>query len=432
MKHIGVIGTGYVGLVTAACLAELGNRVICADNDKQKIAKLKKGAVPFFEPGLDEILAKNRKARRLVFTSTIRDVTRLSEIIFICVGTPSRPDGSADLSAVEKVASEIARAMTEYKIIVEKSTVPAETGIKIRKTIEMASGPNASFDVVSNPEFLREGQAIPDAMHPDRIVLGVESKRAEEVMRELYRPLKAPVIVCNIETAEIIKHASNSFLATKISFINAVAQLCERVGADVKRVAEAMGLDKRIGRAFLNAGAGYGGSCFPKDVDAFIHLAHTKGYDFEILKAVRKVNEDQKRLLFKKIEEALWIMKDKTIGVLGLSFKPDTDDVRNSVSIEMIRMLQQAGAKVRAYDPKAMGRAKSELTSVTFCRNAYETAKDSHCLLFMSEWGEFTALDWDRVKKLLRQPIIVDGRNMFDPLQMTELGFVYLCIGRGQ
>lgn len=335
-----------------------------------------------------------------------------------------------DLSAVEKVATEIANAMKEYKIIVEKSTVPAETGVKIRRTIEMISGQKALFDVVSNPEFLREGQALEDAMHPDRIVVGVESKRAEEAMRELYRPLKAPVIVCNIETAEIIKHASNSFLATKISFINAVAQVCERVGADVQKVAEAMGLDKRIGKAFLNAGVGYGGSCFLKDVDAFIHLSHQKGYDFEILKAVRKVNDAQRKLLFTKIEEALWNIKDKTVGVLGLSFKPDTDDIRNSVAIEMVGLLLQAGANVRAYDPKAMPKAKGELKSVTYCKDAYDAAKGSHCLLLMTEWDEFANLDWKRIKKLLSQPILVDGRNMFDPDQMKEMGFLYLCIRR--
>ncbi len=431
MKTIGVVGTGYVGLVTAACLADLGNRVLCADNDRQKIALLKKGGVPFYEPGLEAIVRKNIQAKRLLFTSSLEEATGAAEIIFICVGTPSLPDGSADLSAVENVASEIAHAMKEYKIIVEKSTVPAETGLKIRRTIQMLKGQNAHFDVVSNPEFLREGQALQDAMHPDRIVIGVESKRAEETMRALYKPLKAPVIVCNIETAEIIKHASNSFLATKISFINAVAQLCERVGADVQKVADAMGLDKRIGRAFLNAGPGYGGSCFPKDVDAFIYLAQQKGYDFEMLKAVRKVNEEQKKLLFKKIEDAIWIIKDKTIAVLGLSFKPDTDDIRNSVPIEMIQRLQQAGARIRAYDPKAMPKAKAELKSVVFCKDAYDAAKGSHCLLIMTEWAEFATLDWQRIKKTLRQPVIIDARNMLDANKMSELGFVYQCIGRG-
>ncbi|TBR18731.1 UDP-glucose/GDP-mannose dehydrogenase family protein [bacterium] len=430
MQRIAVIGSGYVGLVTAACLAELGNQIICVDNDKKKVESLKKGIIPIYEPGLEELIIKNRKAKRLVFVSSIKEAAQKSQIIFICVGTPSRTDGSADLSAVEKVAYSIARSMKEYKIIVEKSTVPAETGEKIKKTIKMSNPHKVSFDVVSNPEFLREGQAINDAMHPDRIVLGLESKTAEETMRKLYAPLKAPMIVCNIETAEIIKHASNSFLATKISFVNAVATICERVGADIEKVAEAMGLDKRIGRAFLNAGVGYGGSCFPKDVDAFIHLSHVKGYDFELLKAVRKINDDQKKLLFKKIEEALWIIKDKTIGVLGLSFKPDTDDIRNSVAIDMVKILQHAGAKIRVYDPKAMPKAKEELIGVKFCKDAYETARNSNCLLIMTEWDEFKKIDPVKIKRLLSQPIIIDGRNIFDSAKMSGLGFIYKSIGR--
>ncbi len=430
MQKIAVIGSGYVGLVTAACLSELGNKVICVDNDKKKVESLRKGIIPIYEPGLEEMISKNKKANRIVFSSSIKQAVEESQVIFICVGTPSHSDGSADLSAVEKVASEIAKAMKEYKVIVEKSTVPAETGGKIRRTIEMSARHKVSFDVVSNPEFLREGQAINDAMHPDRIVIGVESKVAEEIMRRLYKPLKAPVIVSNIETAEIIKHASNSFLATKISFINAISNICERVGADVEKVAEAMGLDKRIGKAFLNAGAGYGGSCFPKDVEAFIHLAHHKGYDFELLKIVRKINEDQKKILFKKVEEALWIIKGKTVGVLGLSFKPDTDDIRSSVGIAIVRMLQQAGAKIKVYDPKAMPKAKMELKGVKFCRTAYEAAKESNCLLIMTEWAEFRGLDLDKVKKALAQPVIIDGRNIFDQQKMKKLGFLYKCIGR--
>ncbi|MBU2034644.1 MAG: UDP-glucose/GDP-mannose dehydrogenase family protein [Candidatus Omnitrophica bacterium] len=431
MQKIAVIGSGYVGLVTAACLSELGNKVICVDNDLNKIKSLNKGIIPIYEPGLEEMISKNKKSGRIIFSPSIKQAVEKSQVIFICVGTPSHTDGSADLSAVEKVASEIAKAMKEYKVIVEKSTVPAETGGKIRRTIEMSARHKVSFDVVSNPEFLREGQGLSDAMRPDRIVIGVESKVAEEIMRRLYKPLKAPIIVCNIETAEIIKHASNSFLATKISFINAISHICEKVGADVEKVAEAMGLDKRIGKAFLNAGAGYGGSCFPKDVEAFIHLAHHKGYDFELLKTVRKINEDQKKILFKKIEEALWIIKGKTVGVLGLSFKPDTDDIRASVGIAIVRMLQQAGAIVKAYDPKAMPKAKIELKGIKFCRTAYEVAKDSNCLLIMTEWEEFRSLDLNKIKKVLSQPIVIDGRNIFDPQRMKKLGFLYKCIGRG-
>ncbi len=432
MYTLSLIGAGYVGLVTAACFAELGYKVFCVDNDKTKINDLKKGIIPIYEPGLAELISRNRKQKRLFFSGDIKASVRQSDIVFICVGTPSRPDGSADLSAVEKVAREIARSMKEYRVIVEKSTVPAETGEKIARTIEMNKPRSVDFDVVSNPEFLREGQAIEDTLHPDRIVIGVETRRAEKMMRELYKPIKAPLIVTNINTAEIIKHASNSFLAAKISFINAVACLCDRLGADVEKVAEAMGLDKRIGRAFLNAGAGFGGSCFPKDVDAFIHLAQQKGYEFELLKAVRSINRDQRTLIVKKIEEALWIIQDKTIAVLGLSFKPDTDDIRSSVSIDVIRLLQHAGARVKAYDPQAMPRAQKELKRVLFCKTEYCAADDADCLLIMTEWNDFRNLDLLKIKRMLRQPVIVDGRNMFDPDKMRELGFVYKCIGRGR
>jgi len=431
MHKVGVIGSGYVGLVTAVCFAELGNKVICVDNDKEKIKKLQRGAIPFFEPGLEELVSKNRKAKSLVFSSNIKDAVTASEVIFICVGTPSNEDGSADLSAVEKVSMEIAKSMKEYKVIVEKSTVPAETGEKITRTIEMYRARKIDFDVVSNPEFLREGQAIHDTFHPDRIVVGVENPRAERIMRELYRPLKAPVIVTNINTAEIIKHASNSFLAVKISFINAIANLCDRLNANVDQVAEAMGMDSRIGRAFLNAGAGYGGSCFPKDVEAFIYLASQKGYDFELLKSVKRINEGQKTILFNKIKDALWIIKNKTIGILGLSFKPDTDDIRSSVAIEIITKLQEAGAKIKAYDPQAVAKAKEKLSGVDFCRDAYETAANSDCLVIVTEWDEFRNMDLMKIKRLLRQPVIIDGRNIFKSSKMKQLGFTYKSIGRG-
>lgn len=432
MQKVAVIGTGYVGLVTAVCLAEIGNKVVCVDNNRKKIEDLKKGIIPIYEPGLKEVFLKNKKNKKLEFTHSIKEATVKSTVIFICVNTPARSDGSADLSAVQKVALDIARAVEGYKVIVEKSTVPAETGEKIKRTIEMNNPHNVKFDVVSNPEFLREGSAVLDSFHPDRIVVGVESKQAEEIMRKLYKPLKAPVIVTNIETAEIIKHACNSFLATKISFINALSNICEKVGADVKQVALAMGLDKRIGQAFLNAGAGFGGSCFPKDIDAFIHLAETKGYDFDLLKAVRKINEGQKNLVIKKIEEALWIIKDKTIGVLGLSFKPDTDDIRRSVAVDIIRILKQLGAKIKAYDPKAMAKAKQELSGIKYCKTAYEVASGSDCLLIMTEWEEFTDLDLQKVKRLLLQPVIIDARNIFNPVKMKKLGFLYKCIGRGE
>jgi UDPglucose 6-dehydrogenase len=430
MQKVAVIGAGYVGLVSAVCFAELGNRVICVDNDAAKIALLKKGHVPIYEPGLEALLKKNAASKRLTFSGSIKEATIQSQVIFICVGTPPRDDGSADLSAIEKVAETIARSMTEYKVIVEKSTVPAETGEKIKRTIAMNRKGGISFDVVSNPEFLREGQALLDTMRPDRIVIGAESKKAEKIMRALFKPIKAPIIVTDIESAEIIKHASNSFLATKISFINAVANVCEKVGADVEKVALGMGFDKRIGKAFLQAGAGFGGFCFPKDLDAFIHLAHHKGYEFELLKVVRKINEGQKKLLVKKVEEALWIIKDKTIAVLGLSFKPDTDDIRCSVAIDVIKMLQEAGAHIRAYDPQASAKARLLLEKVAFCKSPYEALEKSNCLLIMTEWEEFRNLDFVRVKKLLRQPVIIDGRNMFEPAAMKKLGFVYKSFGR--
>jgi UDPglucose 6-dehydrogenase len=430
MQKVAVIGAGYVGLVTATCLADLGNQVICVDNDRRKLQDLKKGIIPIYEPGLEEMVAKNKKSKRLIFSPSIKEATERSQIIFICVNTPPLADGGADLSAVERVSSEIARAMKEYKLIVGKSTVPAETHERIKKTVEMLKGSKVEFDVASNPEFLREGHAVSDTMHPDRVVFGVESKRAEELMRKLYAPLKAPMVVTNITTAEIIKHACNSFLSTKISYINAVADICERVNADVEKVAEGMGYDKRIGRQFLNAGAGFGGNCFPKDLDAFIHLAEKKGYDFELLKSVRKINYNQKKLLLKKIEDALWIIKGKTIGVLGLSFKAETDDTRNSIAIDMIKLLLAQKARIKAYDPQAMEKAKKELKGVIFTKNLYETAKNSDCLLIMTEWDEFKKMELKKIKKLLRQPVIVDGRNLFEPALMKESGFIYKCIGR--
>jgi len=431
MQKAAVIGAGYVGLVTATCLAELGHRIICVDNDKKKLQNLKKGVMPIYEAGLKELVHKNQKAKRLIFSDSISEATKSSQVIFICVNTPPLPDGGADLSMVEKVASEIGKAMTEYKVIVGKSTVPAETHEKIKRTVQMITKGKGDFDVASNPEFLREGHAVEDTLHPDRIVVGVESKRAEKIMREVYKPIRAPLLVTNITTAEIIKHACNSFLSTKISYMNAVANICERVNADVEKVAEGMGFDKRICRQFLNAGAGFGGNCFPKDLDAFIHLADVKGYNFELLKAVRKINADQKKLIMKKIEEALWIVKGKTVAVLGLSFKPLTDDIRNSIAIDMVEKLKEAGAVVRAFDPQALDKARTELKGVTLCKSAYEACRGADCVLVMTEWDDFRILDLVKVKKMLRQPIVIDTRNIYDPGQMIDLGFVYKCIGRG-
>jgi len=428
---IAIIGSGYVGLVTGACFADLGNAVICVDYDKEKISALKKGIVPFYEPGLEELVSRNLNEKRLSFSADLKAAVKKSLVIFIAVGTPSKPNGEADLTYVENVARQIAEGMNSYHLIVEKSTVPVETGRWVEHTIKVYNRGKVKFDVASNPEFLREGSAIQDFLHPDRIVIGVESKKARDILSELYKPLKAPIVVTDINSAEIIKHASNSFLATKISFINSVANLCEKTGADILKVAEGMGLDKRIGRSFLDAGIGYGGSCFPKDVDAFIHIAEKLGYDFEILKAVKQINQTQRKALIKKIEQALWIIKGKNIGVLGLSFKPNTDDLRNAPSLEIIDVLKREGAQIRCFDPQAMHKARELLPDVRFCRDAYEVARGADCLVILTEWNEFKELDFNRLKKLMRQPIIVDGRNIYEPGKFKELGFRYIGIGRG-
>jgi len=430
LKKIAIIGSGYVGLVTGACLAEIGNKVICVDNDNKKIQLLKKNKIPIYEPGLEEIVKKNVKLKRLSFSNDISSSVRKSEIVFIAVGTPSREDGSADLSFVENVCKEIAKSLNSYKLIVEKSTVPVETGEWVEKTINKYLKKKVPFDVASNPEFLREGSAVNDFLNPDRIVIGVKSKQAEKILTELYKPLNAPIVVTDIKSAELIKHASNSFLALKISFINAVGNICERTGADITKVAEGMGLDKRIGKHFLNAGIGYGGSCFPKDLDAFIWIAGKLGYDFELLKVVKKINEEQKKLFVRKIEDTLWIIQGKTIGVLGLAFKPNTDDMRQAPSIDIINMLKSQGAKIKAYDPKAMEKAKAIIKDIKYCKDVYETAKNSDCLLILTEWEEFKNIDLKRIKKLMAHPVIIDGRNIFEPEKLNKLGFVYKSIGR--
>ena len=428
--NISIIGTGYVGLVTGACFAELGNKVHCVDNDKAKINALKKGSIPIYEPGLEELVDKNIKRRRLSFTSSISNGIEKSVVIFIAVGTPSRENGEADLGGIENVARSIAMNMKEYKLIVEKSTVPVETGLWVQRTIQANIKRKIRFDVASNPEFLREGSAISDFMHPDRIVIGVESTKARDILLDLYRPLNASIVVTGIKSAELIKHASNSFLATKISFINAVSQVCERSGADVVKVAEGMGLDKRIGGQFLNAGVGYGGSCFPKDVDAFITISDKLGYNFELLKSVKRINEQQKKFMVKKIKEALWILKNKTIGILGLSFKPNTDDMRCAPSLDIIKELQAEEAKIKAYDPFATKKASLYLTNVQFTNDAYSLARGCDCLVVITEWDEFKELDFLRIKKLLKRPLIIDGRNIYDPNKLKKLGFEYISVGR--
>ena len=428
--NVCIIGVGYVGLVTGACFADLGHRVICVDNDRKKIESLKKFKIPFYEKGLNEVVRRNVNSGRLSFASAIKEGVKDSLVIFICVGTPPRPNGEADLSYVENVAMEIARNLTSYHLVVEKSTVPVETGKWVEHTIKTNIRKHVKFDVASNPEFLREGTAIHDFLYPDRIVIGVETKRAEETLRELYKKVKAEIVVTDIKSAELIKHASNSFLAAKISFINSVANICERTGADITKVAHGMGLDPRIGRSFLQSGIGYGGSCFPKDVDAFMHISGKLGYDFALLKAVRKANEEQRALFVKKIEESLWIVKGKTIGILGLSFKPETDDMRQAPSIDIINSLMNAGAKIKAYDPKAMPKARPILKGVKLCKDVYEAARQSDCLAIVTEWHEFKVMDLKRVKKLMKNPLIVDGRNVFEPKEMKKLGFRYISMGR--
>jgi UDPglucose 6-dehydrogenase len=428
--NIIVIGTGYVGLVSGTCLAEMGHRVVCIDNDQGKIRTLKSGKMPIYEPGLEELVHKNVKAKRLSFSTSIADSIAKADAAFIAVGTPPRSDGSADLSYVENVAREIASNMKKYLVIVEKSTVPVETCEWIKKTVLRYNRKKVAFDIVSNPEFLREGTAVQDFLKPDRVVVGAESARARDIMKKIYDPLKAPIHFTDPKSAELIKHASNSFLATKISYINAVANLCEQVGANVEDVAQGMGADKRIGRSFLNAGCGFGGFCFPKDLEAFAWISKKLGVDFPILESVRKINEDQKSKLVRKVEEALWILQGKTIGVLGLAFKPNTDDMRFAPSLDIIRLLQERGAKIQAYDPISMENAKKLLKNVVLKDSLYEAAKGADCLLILTEWDDFRKMDLAKIKKNLGHPTIIDGRNLFEPKEMKKLGFVYHSIGR--
>lgn len=425
-----MIGSGYVGLVSGTCFADIGHDVSCVDNDKKKIDILKKGGIPIYEPGLEELVRKNVKAGRLSFTTSIKEGVEKSLFLFIAVGTPPKANGEPDLSSVEQVAAEIGAAMTEYKIIVEKSTVPVQTGTWVKTVVERFSKKAHDFDVASNPEFLREGSAIGDFLHPDRVVLGVESERAQEKLLELYEPIDAPKIITDIASAELIKHASNSFLSTKISFINAISIICEKSGADVFKVAEGMGLDKRIGRDFLNAGVGFGGFCFPKDLAAFIGISAKLGYDFRLLQEVANINTEQMLRAAKKLEDLLWNLRDKKIGVLGLAFKPNTDDMRFAPSITIIRELQRQGASVKAYDPVAMERAKVIMPDIEYCDDPYEVADGADGVLLVTEWDEFRGLDLTKMKNSMRQPVFLDGRNVFERDTMEKMGFIYAGIGR--
>jgi UDPglucose 6-dehydrogenase len=424
-----MVGSGYVGLVTGACLAQVGHHVICVDNDLKKIAQLRKGHIPIYEPGLEELIKRNVAAGRLSFTVSIGEAVDASKVIFIAVPTPPQPDGSVDLSFVEGVAREIASHLKEYRIVVDKSTVPVKTGEKVAQTIHRCN-PRADIDVVSNPEFLREGSAIEDLMKPDRIVVGVSSERATAFMREIYEPFPAPIYITDLNSAELIKHASNSFLALKISYINAVAAVCEASGANVEQVAEGMGADKRIGRAFLNAGIGYGGSCFPKDISAFIRIAGDLGCDFQLLKAVESINAGQKDRFLGKVREALWVLRGKKIGVLGLAFKGNTDDVRSSVAVDIVRQLVAEGAEVRAYDPKAMEKAAPLVPGCAMAGQAEDVSDGADAVLLLTEWAEFRSLPWLAMRKRMLSPLLFDGRNLLDPREMRSFGFSYTSIGR--
>ncbi|MEO0161313.1 MAG: UDP-glucose/GDP-mannose dehydrogenase family protein [candidate division WOR-3 bacterium] len=425
-----MIGTGYVGLVSGTCFAEIGHEVICVDNDVKKIEILKSGGIPIYEPGLLPMVERNVKEGRLKFTTSIAEGVCESLFIFIAVGTPPKENGEPDLSSVEKVASEIGAAMEDYKVIVEKSTVPVQTGRWIRTIVERFNKRKVEFDVASNPEFLREGSAIEDFLKPDRIVLGVESEKAKNLLLELYRPINAPKIITDLASAELIKHASNSFLAMKISFINALSIICERSGADILKVAEGIGLDKRIGRDFLNAGVGFGGFCFPKDLKAFIGIAERLGYDFRLLREVERINEEQMHRVTKKLQDLLWNLRDKKIGILGLSFKPNTDDMRFAPSITIINDLRKEGAIVRAYDPVAMEKAKEIIPDIEYARNPYEAAENADGIILVTEWDEFKKLDLKKLKERMRQPVFLDGRNVFEPEEMRKIGFIYAGIGR--
>lgn len=419
-----------MGLVTGACFANLGNEVICVDNDLRKVEMLKKGKSPIYEPGLTEMVQTNIREKRLSFSDSIALMVRRAGVIFVCVGTPPKDNGEADLTAVESVSREIAHHMTTYRLVVDKSTVPVQTGEWVHRTIAANRRKNVPFDVASNPEFLREGSAIQDFLSPDRVVIGVESKRAEKILKELYRPLKAPILVTDIKSAELIKHASNSFLAAKISFINLVSRVCEAVGADVQKVAEGMGLDRRIEPRFLNAGIGFGGFCFPKDLSAFIRIGEKLGIEFGLLREVLEINESQKVAFIEKIRKHLWNLKGKHIGILGLSFKPDTDDMRFAPSIDIINSLLKEEVQLRLYDPQAMPLAKKMFPKTTFARNPYEAAKGADALAILTEWPEFLEIDLPRIKKILRHPIIFDGRNLYDRDKMKKMGFQYYGVGR--
>ncbi|MEW6732821.1 MAG: UDP-glucose/GDP-mannose dehydrogenase family protein [Acidobacteriota bacterium] len=431
--HIAIIGTGYVGLVTGACFAEFGVNVTCVDKDEAKINRLLQGEPTIYEPGLDTLIAKGTREGRLNFTTNLKEAIEKSLVIFIAVGTPSREDGAADLSQVEEVASEIGKHINGYKVVVTKSTVPAGTGALVKRIITENASEEFRFSVASNPEFLREGAAIEDFMHPDRIVVGCSDPEAIAILKDLYSPLyliDIPFVITSVETAELIKYASNAFLATKISFINEIAMLCDRLGCDVYDVARAMGLDKRIGPEFLHPGPGFGGSCFPKDTRALVHLASHWECELKVVRSVIEVNERQRELMIEKIKRIIAEPMGKAVGVLGLAFKPNTSDIRESPAIPIIRALLDWGLKVRVNDPVAMEEAERLLPNVQYCADAYETAEGTHLLVFLTEWNQYRKLDLEQLKSLMAQPAIADLRNIYDPARLRRIGFKYVGVGR--
>lgn len=431
--HISVIGTGYVGLVTGACFAEFGVNVTCMDSDARRVASLEKGDVPFYEPGIKELVAKGLRENRLTFTTDIGKAVDEALVLFIAVGTPPRGDGSADLSYVEEVGRGIGHHMTGYKVVVTKSTVPVGTGHKLREVITQTQKEPVRFDVVANPEFLREGSAIEDFMRPNRVIIGTDSDQAVAIMRDLYRPLyliETPIVVTDVTTAELIKYASNAFLATKISFINEIANLCEKVGANVQMVAKGMGLDHRIGSKFLHAGPGFGGSCFPKDLAALIQTGERHGQPMQIASAASKVNEEQRKRMVTKIRETLGGLKGKTIGLLGLSFKPNTNDLREAPALAIGQELLAEGAAIRAYDPEALEEACRVLPGIQPCRDAYHAAEGADALIIMTEWNLFRNLEFKKLKAAMRSPALLDLRNIYDPARVAAAGFTYISVGR--
>ncbi|TYS69868.1 UDP-glucose/GDP-mannose dehydrogenase family protein [Sutcliffiella horikoshii] len=428
--NICVIGTGYVGLVSGVCFSDIGNKVTCVDIDENKINNLKKGIIPIYEPGLEELVLKNIQENRLSFTTKLEQALEEADIVLIAVGTPPKENGEADLRFVEAVATSIGKNLKDYKVIVTKSTVPVGTGKWVKGIIEKEAG-HSNFDVASNPEFLREGSAIYDTMNMERAVIGVESEKAKEVLTELHKPFNTNIVVADIETAEMIKYAANAFLATKISFINEIANICELVGADVTKVAEGMGYDNRIGKAFLAAGIGYGGSCFPKDTNALINIAENVGYNLRIVKDVENVNAMQRFRVYDKVKEAFnGELKGKKLAVLGLAFKPNTDDMRAAPSIDVIPKLLEDGADVVAYDPVAMANAKKEIANLNTVHSYDEAVQDADAVVVLTDWKEFKDLDLTDLKKKLKQPIMIDGRNMFKLNHMEDLGYYYASIGR--